>query len=112
MNAYCLFDNLEVHDSAALAEYARRVAPIVQAHGGRYVTLGGRVELLEGSWSPTFPVLIEFPSIDAARGWYDSDEYRELKELRMRATRSNGVLFGGDTPAEPGQTPSTRRPEP
>lgn len=94
MAAYCLFDNIEVHDPAALAEYARRVAPVVAAHGGRYVTLGGPVEILEGSWSPTFPVMIEFPSIEAARGWYDSEEYRELKALRMRATRSAGVLFG------------------
>jgi uncharacterized protein (DUF1330 family) len=96
MPAYVLFDNLEVHDPAALEEYARRVAPLVEAHGGRYVALGGPVEVLEGTWSPTFPVLIEFPSLEAARRWYSSEEYRDIKAIRLRATRSSGVLLGGE----------------
>ena len=95
MPAYCLFDNLEVHDAAALEEYRRRVAPVVAAHGGRYVVLGGPVEVVEGTWSPAFPVMIEFPDIEAARRWYASDAYRELKALRLSSTRSSGVIFGG-----------------
>jgi uncharacterized protein (DUF1330 family) len=95
MAAYCLFDNLEVLDPAALDEYKRRVAPLVEAHGGRYVVLGGAVAVVEGTWSPTFPVMIEFPSLDAARGWYHSDAYRELKAIRLRATRSDGVILAG-----------------
>lgn len=94
MPAYCFFDNLEVLDPAALEEYKRRVAPLVAAHGGRYVVLGGPVEIVEGEWSPIFPVLIEFPSLEAARGWYHSDAYRELKAIRLHATRSNGVILG------------------
>ena len=95
MAAYCLFDNLEVLDLAALEEYKRRVAPLVEAHGGRYIVLGGTVDVVEGTWSPTFPVMIEFPSLDAARGWYHSDAYRELKAIRLRATRSDGVILAG-----------------
>lgn len=95
MAAYCLFDNLEVVDGPKLEEYKSRVAPVVQRYGGRYVVLGGRVDLMEGQWRPTFPVMIEFPDLDRAHEWYTSDEYRELKALRLSAVKSNAVFIEG-----------------
>lgn len=95
MAAYCLFDNLDVVDGRKLEEYKARVAPVVQRYGGRYVVLGGRVDLMEGHWRPTYPVMIEFPSLERAREWYTSDEYRELKALRLSAVTSNAVFIEG-----------------
>ena len=95
MAAYCLFDNLEVFDGGKLEEYKSRVAPLVERYGGRYVVLGGKVNIMEGQWRPTFPVMIEFPSIDRAQAWYASDEYRELKALRLAAVRSSAVFIEG-----------------
>lgn len=95
MAAYFLFDNLEVIDAAKLEEYKARVAPLVERHGGRYVVLGGKVDLVEGQWRPTFPVMIEFPSLERAHQWYSSSEYREVKALRLAAVRSNAVLMEG-----------------
>jgi uncharacterized protein (DUF1330 family) len=42
-----------------------------------------------------FPVLIEFPTLDAANAWYDSPEYAPLKELRHTAGRFNAVFIPG-----------------
>lgn len=95
MAAYCFFDNLEVMDQAKLEEYARRVAPIVEQFGGRYVVRGGRMDVVEGDWQPAFPVILEFPSLQHAHRWYDSDEYRELKALRHSAVRCNAVFIEG-----------------
>lgn len=95
MAAYCLFDNLDVVNAAKLEEYKTRVAPLVEQYGGRYVVLGGKVDLLEGQWRPTFPVMIRFPSIERAHQWYSSKEYAELKALRLAAVRSNAVLMDG-----------------
>ena len=61
MAAYCLFDNLEVVDGLKMEEYKARVATVVQRYGGRYLVRGGKVELMEGQWRPSFPVMIEFP---------------------------------------------------
>ena len=94
MPAYCLFDNREVLDPDALAEYARLVAPVVAAHGGRYVALGAPQAVLEGDSPFVYPVMIEFPTLDAAKTWYDSPEYAPLKAMRHAATRSTGVLLG------------------
>lgn len=95
MPAYCLFENLEVIDAAKLEEYKRLVPPIVARYGGTYVARGGAVELLEGAWTPTFPVMIEFPTIEAARAWYTSAEYAPLKAMRLASLRSNAVLVEG-----------------
>ena len=95
MSAYCFFDNLETIDPAKLEEYKSLVAPVVEQYGGRYVVLGGKFKVVEGDWSPTFPVIIEFPSFEQAYRWYDSDEYHNLKKLRLSAVKSNAVFFEG-----------------
>ncbi len=95
MSAYCFFDNLEVTDAAKLEEYKNRVAPVVEKYAGRYIVLGGKMDVVEGDWQPVFPVIIEFPSLEQAHRWYASDEYRELKALRLSAVRSNAVFIEG-----------------
>jgi uncharacterized protein (DUF1330 family) len=39
--------------------------------------------------------MIQFPSLDEARRWYNSEDYRELKKLRLAATVSNAVIMAG-----------------
>ncbi|BDM83288.1 DUF1330 domain-containing protein [Acaryochloris marina] len=95
MSAYCLFDNLEVTNPDKLEEYKTRALPVVEQYGGRYVVLGGKCKIMEGEWGPTFPVMIEFPSLEQAHRWYDSGEYQDLKALRLSAVRSNAVFLEG-----------------
>ena len=95
MSAYCFFDVLQIIDPDKLQRYREGVLATVQQFGGRYLTVGGRCDVVEGTWRPTFPVLIEFPSLEAAHEWYDSDVYRELKALRLAATRGNAVFIEG-----------------
>ena len=95
MSAFFLFDNLEVVDQAKLDEYARIVGPVVERFGGRYRVVGGATTVLEGRWSPVYPVIIEFESPRIARAWYDSDDYRDAKALRHAAVTCNAVLIEG-----------------
>jgi hypothetical protein len=46
------------------------------------------VQTLEGDWKPKRMVVTEFPNIEQARRWYDSEEYRALKALRLRTARA------------------------
>lgn len=95
MSAYCLFDVREVVDAQKLQEYRQRVAATVEQWGGRYLCVGARCEVVEGEWQPRYPVLIEFPSLAHAHRWYNSEEYLELKALRLAATRGDAVFFDG-----------------
>jgi len=95
MPAYFFVDIGEITDAEKMEEYKSRVSPIVENFGGRYLVIGGPFEVVEGDWKPVFPVLIQFPSMEQARRWYDSAEYRDLKQLRLAATRGSGVFIDG-----------------
>ena len=99
MSAYCFFDVLEVTDAAQMDTYRAGVFSTVEKHGGRYVVIGGPLEVVEGHWRPAFPVIIEFPSMAAAQRWYNSAEYAPLKALRLAATRGNAVFMDAPSAA-------------
>jgi len=94
MAAYIVID-ADVHDAPGLAEYGRLVPTTVAKHGGRFIVRGGSFQVLEGSWQPKRVVLLEFPSTEQARRWYDSEEYRPLKAMRLKASTANMVLVDG-----------------
>ena len=95
MSAYCFFDILQVTDPAAFAAYRARIVPVVEKFGGRYIVAGGKFDVVEGAWRPTLPVILQFPSLEQAHKWYDSEEYRELKALRLSASQANAVFLEG-----------------
>jgi uncharacterized protein (DUF1330 family) len=94
MPAYVVV-NIRIHDPDLYAEYARGAPGSVAAFGGRYLARGGAVEVREGAWSPERLVILEFPDLDAARGWYDSPEYAELRAIRERASEGELVITEG-----------------
>ena len=93
--AYCLFDNLSITDHSKLEEYKSNVFPVVQKFGGVYKAIGGQLRKIEGSWNPTYLVMIEFPSFEHANQWYDSEDYKALKHLRQTAGKYDGVILEG-----------------
>lgn len=56
--------------------------------------------VMEGSPEKVI-VILQFPSADVARQWYDSPEYREVKHLRTSTTE--GWLLIADEFVEPGE---------
>jgi uncharacterized protein (DUF1330 family) len=111
MSAYCFLDVLEVTDPEKMEKYRGLVLATVERYSGRYLTVGGRCDVVEGEWRPVFPVLIEFPSLEQAHGWYQSEVYRDLKRLRLAATRGNAVFIDGAAfgPSHPTSVPSRPR---
>jgi uncharacterized protein (DUF1330 family) len=91
MPAYVIASVTEAHDDEALAEYRRRNTAAVEAHGGRFVVRGGAIEVLEGDWAPLRVVVMEFDDVDAARRWYESDEYQQAIPIRQGAS-TTGIL--------------------
>ncbi len=94
MTAYVIVD-IEVTDPATYETYKQLAPPAVAAYGGRYVARGGRTETLEGDWAPTRLVILQFESIERARAWLESPEYREARALRHRSARSRMVVIEG-----------------
>jgi len=51
--------------------------------------------IVEGQWSGTYTVLIQWPSIERAREWIDSGKYAEPKALRHRTANADLGILGG-----------------
>lgn len=94
MAAYVIA-NVNVKDAALFEEYRKRVPETIAQHGGKYLVRGGKHEKVEGSWTPSRLVVLEFPSLEQARRWYDSEAYREPKALRMKCALSDVVIVEG-----------------
>ena len=95
MPAYVIATVTDAWDQAKLVEYRERTTATVAQHGGRFVARGGRHEVLEGDYAPIRVVIIEFPDFDAARGWYESDGYAPLRELRRSASTTDISVVEG-----------------
>jgi uncharacterized protein (DUF1330 family) len=68
---------------------------IFDKFSAKLVGVDEQVEAVEGSWPFTRTVIIEFPSRQLARAWYDSDEYQAVVGLRHDSTTSNLVIVSG-----------------
>ena len=68
--AYWVTETLEVMDQAAFLNAIKAVPPIVKAHGGRYIVLGGKIVPGVGS-PPKRITIIAFDSLEAAEKWFN-----------------------------------------
>ncbi len=93
-NAY-LIANVRFKSREKAQEYGMQVAPLIAKYGGRYLARGGQVRVLEGEWQPGYLSVVEFPSLDPARQWYESDEYAAIKALRHENADSEIVFTEG-----------------
>lgn len=82
---------IDVHDPETYARYTARTPASVAPFGGKFVVRAGRWEAMEGAEPRTRVVVIEFPSFEKAKAWYDSEAYREIVPIRQAA--SEGSLF-------------------
>jgi uncharacterized protein (DUF1330 family) len=92
MAAYVIAQ-LEVTDPAAYERYKAASPPAVAAAGGRYVARGAEVTALEGLHDGRRVVILEFPTVQAAREWYHGDAYRAARELRKACARNVTFLL-------------------
>jgi uncharacterized protein (DUF1330 family) len=92
--AYIVVD-IEVHDAETYETYKQLGPPSIAQYGGRYLVRGGQTETLEGSWSPSRFVILEFPDMDRARAWWSSTEYAQAKALRHESATTQMLLVDG-----------------
>lgn len=90
MGALVIVD-VTVTDPKTFEEYKQLVPATLPPYGGRFLARGGQVESLEGDWHPERMVVIEFPSLERAKAWWDSEAYRVPKEMRMASAQTRMI---------------------
>ena len=94
MAAYVIAD-VQVTDLAGFEEYRKMVPASLEPYGGRFIVRGGQIETLEGDWQPRRLVIIQFDSLERARAWWASEEYREAKDLRLKTATTKLLAVEG-----------------
>jgi uncharacterized protein (DUF1330 family) len=98
MTAYViahLRDPEELHPE--VLEYMERIQSTMDPFSGRFVVHGGPVDVREGRW-PGSVVMLEFPSGENARAWYESDAYQEILPLRADHLDGEVIIVEGVGP--------------
>lgn len=99
MPAYVVVD-VDVKDPQDYQEYRAQAPATVTAAGGRYLVRGGAVEHVEPGWDFHRFVILEFPTMAAARTWHGSPAYRKILPIRLRSTRSRMAFVEGLDPTQ------------
>ena len=86
---------INVTDPDTYPTYVAMVQPTIEKFGGEFLVRGGRSESYEGKPRGERNVVIRFPSYEAARNSYHSEEYAEAKRLRMSASTSVQTIVEG-----------------
>jgi len=94
MAAYVIAE-VDVTNAEGYREYTSHVPGTIAKYGGRFLTRGGAAEVLEGDWPKLRRVIIEFPSVEAARRWWDSPEYEGPKAMRRANSKGRLILLEG-----------------
>jgi uncharacterized protein (DUF1330 family) len=95
MPAYIIAEH-DISDSQTYARARPGAAAAIARFGGRYLVNGlGVTELIEGTEPVKRLVILEFPDLDTARAFYESEDYRDAKAFRHAAARSRLVLAEG-----------------
>ena len=94
MAAYVIYQ-AEVLDPVQYEKYKAKTPESIAASGGRFIVRGGEIDVLEGEAPLGRTVVLEFPSMLAARDWYASDQYTEARALREGAVRARAYIVDG-----------------
>jgi uncharacterized protein (DUF1330 family) len=94
MPAYLIVET-DITDPEQYEQYKAASPGAIAAGGGRFIVRGGEMAVLEGDWHPKRLVVVEFPDLEAAKAFYESDEYRAAMKLREGAAHLNMVVVQG-----------------
>jgi uncharacterized protein (DUF1330 family) len=94
MAAYVIVQ-VDVKDPVRYDDYKSMVPASMKPYGGRFLVRGGKTHSMEGSWSPSRFVIVEFPSVEQAKAWWASPEYAEAKALRQATAESQLIIAEG-----------------
>ena len=84
-----------IDDRERLSEYVGKALPTIQAGGGRVLAFDETPEVVEGEIAHLRTVILEFPSHEVFRAWYDSEGYQAILPLRLESAPGTLIVVNG-----------------
>jgi uncharacterized protein (DUF1330 family) len=85
MNAYVVFTRERTTDEAELKIYAEKAGAAREGHAMTPLVHYGRIDMLEGA-PVEGCVILSFPTMAEAHGWYDSPAYQDALQHRLKGS--------------------------
>ncbi|OOG56097.1 DUF1330 domain-containing protein [Polaromonas sp. C04] len=95
MTSAYIIANVTVTNPAQYEDYKKFSSAAMQVHGAEVCVRGGKAQVLEGDWTPERVVVLKFPSLAAARAFYDSPEYGKARAARQGAAVMRMIVVEG-----------------
>lgn len=86
--SYFVLVDLDIKDAERFRQYQVAVRPMIEAAGGRYIVRGGEKTVYEGDLQLHRLVIFRWPNKAAFDAFDSSEQYQELKALRLATTVS------------------------
>jgi uncharacterized protein (DUF1330 family) len=96
MSAYLIYLCQSVNDRNELETYWEKINDTLEGVDIKLLSAYAAQELLEGDGPVEGAVVAEFPSMDAARAWYNGAAYTEVRQHRLRGGKYIGLLVDGE----------------
>jgi len=94
MSAY-IIAHVQVTNPVQYEEYKKWSSAAMKTAGAEVCVRGGQVQVLEGDWAPERIVILKFPSLEAAKSFYELPEYIKAREAREGAAVMRMVAVEG-----------------
>lgn len=94
MAAFVIAD-IDVTERQGFEAYGKMVPSSIALYGGRYLARGGDITPLEGDWTPSRIVILEFPDVERAKQWLESAEYAPARRARQDSASTDMIVVQG-----------------
>lgn len=94
MPAYIIVE-VSIDNPVEYEDYKKLTPLSLKPFDGKFIVRGGQAETLEGDWNPERIVVLEFPTVEKAKAWWNSDQYAPAKALRQRTSHTKMIVVPG-----------------
>ena len=94
MTGYAI-TQIEVTNPEDYKEYLAKVTDIVTKFGGEYLVRAGEYQIYDGETNFPRIIILKFPSYERALEWYNSEEYKPIKQIRLDNAEGTNIIIKG-----------------
>ena len=95
MPAGYVIAQLKVTNSENYKEYVEKVTPLVKKFGGEFLVRAGEFQIFDGETNFPRIIILKFPTYEKALEWYNSKEYKPIKQIRLDNSEGTNIIIKG-----------------
>ena len=95
MPAGYVIAQLKVTNPENYKVYVEKVTPLVKKFGGEFLVRAGEFQIFDGETKFPRIIILKFPTYEKALEWYNSEEYKPIKQIRLDNSEGTNIIIKG-----------------